>query len=57
MFVYFLTPEDKTGIVSQDGVPVLFPTADDAWQFIENIMNSESHPKMMWVKEADNGNS
>lgn len=53
MFVYFLNYEDKTGIVSQDGVPVIFPTPDDAWAFIAEIMRQDTHPKMMWVKEAD----
>ena len=31
--------------------PVLFATTDEAWERVDEIMNSPSHPRMMWLNK------
>ena len=46
-------------------VPATFETEEAAWKCIQETMQQENHPKMMWVKEGvefighvdSNGNS
>ena len=42
--------DNVKGVVLHD-----FPNDLSAWEFIENTMQQETHPKFMWVKGVEHG--
>ncbi len=53
---FMMTDSPLKYVHSQNGRPVLFPTEEEAWDFINQMMAMEVHPKFMWMKEIKNAN-
>ena len=50
--VWFLTDDGGKGFIAEKGraVPMLFDQEETAWEYVEEYMNSENHPRLMWVR-------
>jgi hypothetical protein len=39
-------------VLTSGNRPVVFETEDEAWDFIQQKMNTEPHLRFMWIKEV-----
>lgn len=54
--VYVLTYDNVVCMLGSKEMPAEFPTQNDAWDLISEIMQEPNHPKMAWIKEAAHAN-